>query len=106
MEPSFKYFRALNVYDLFRARLFSVTPDVPSASSEPPSSNKGVFHTSNFLLDSPSMVLTGEGRIDLNKNEVNGVIHVSPLIVLDRTIYKIPILRNIIKQEERGFLYL
>jgi hypothetical protein len=52
------------------------------------------------------MVLTGEGRIDLNKNEVNGVIHVSPLIVLDRTIYKIPILRNIIKQEERGFLYL
>ena len=52
------------------------------------------------------MVLTGNGQLDLNKKEMDGVIHVSPLIVLDRTLDQIPIVRNILKEPGQGFLYL
>ena len=67
---------------------------------------KGVFHTGNFLLDSSSMVLTGQGDLNLNDKEVQGTVQVSPLIVIDRTLSRIPLLRDIIKEPNQGFLYV
>ncbi len=67
---------------------------------------KGIFKTANFLLDSPSMVITGDAQLDLNKNQADGVLHVSPLVALDRTIEQIPVLRSILKEPGQGFLYL
>jgi hypothetical protein len=102
-----KIFGALNVYDLLRGKVdFGQNGLVYYKLGATFTGSKGVFHTSNFLLDSASMVLTGNGQLDLNKKEMDGVIHVSPLIVLDRTLDQIPIVRNILKEPGQGFLYL
>ena len=42
----------------------------------------------------------------MKQQTVNGVIQVSPLIALDRTIDKLPIIRSILKIQGQGFLYL
>jgi len=102
-----KIFGALNVYDLLKGKVhFGQNGLGYNKLGATFIVNKGIFHTNDFLLDSPSMVLTGNGDLDLNKREVNGIIQVSPLIALDRTIDKIPIVRNILKKRGQGFLYL
>ena len=63
-----------------------------------------ILSTKDFLIDSPSMVITGDGEVDLKRDRLEGNIIVSPLVTLDRTIDKIPILRNILQGREKGFL--
>jgi hypothetical protein len=102
-----KIFGALNLYDLLRGKVdFGQNGLGYSKLGATFTGSKGIFHTSNFLLDSPSMVLTGNGQMDLNKNVMDGVVNVSPLIVLDRTLEQIPIVRSIVKEPGQGFLYL
>ena len=102
-----KIFGALNLYDLLRGKVdFGQNGLGYTKFGATFTGSKGVFHTSNFLLDSPSMVLTGNGQLDLNKNEIDGIVNVSPLIVLDRTLDQIPIVRTILKEPGQGFLYL
>jgi uncharacterized protein YhdP len=102
-----KIFGALNLYDLLRGKVdFGQNGLGYSKLGATFTGSKGIFHTSNFLLDSSSMVLTGNGQLDLNKNEIDGVVNVSPLIVLDRTISQIPVIRTILKEPGQGFLYL
>jgi hypothetical protein len=102
-----KIFGALNLYDLLRGKVdFGQNGLGYSKLGATFTGSKGVFHTSNFLLDSPSMVLTGNGQLDLNKNEIDGIVNVSPLIVLDRTLDQIPVIRTILKEPGQGFLYL
>ena len=102
-----KIFGALNLYDLFRGKVDLTQQGLTYTKFGATfTGKKGVFQTNNFLLDSPSMVLSGNGQLDLSKNEMDGVIHVSPLIVIDRTIDQIPIVRNILKEPGQGFLYL
>jgi uncharacterized protein YhdP len=66
----------------------------------------GIFTTNNFLLDSPSMLITGDGSINARNSEVNGNITVSPLVALDKTIKKIPIIRSILREKDKGFFYV
>ena len=102
-----KIFGALNLYDLLRGKVdFDHDGLGYSKLGATFTVNKGIFHTKNFLLDSSSMVLTGNGQLDLNKNEIDGIVNVSPLIVLDRTISQIPVIRTILKEPGQGFLYL
>jgi hypothetical protein len=102
-----KIFGALNLYDLLRGKVdFGKDGLGYTKLGAAFTGNKGIFHTSNFLLDSSSMVLTGNGQLDLKKNEIDGIVNVSPLIVLDRTLEQIPILRTILKEPGQGFLYL
>jgi hypothetical protein len=102
-----KLFGALNVYDLLKGKVnFSQNGLGYSKLGAVFTVDKGVLHTTNFLLDSPSMVLTGKGDLDFNKNEINGTIQVAPIVALDRTIEKVPVIRNILKQKGHGFLYL
>jgi hypothetical protein len=102
-----KIFGALNVYDLLRGKVdFGQNGLAYSKLGATFTGKKGIFHTDNFLLDSSSMVLTGNGQLDLNKNEIDGIVNVSPLIVLDRTLEYIPIVRSILKEPGQGFLYL
>ncbi len=99
-----KLFGVLNVYDLLKGKVnFSQEGLGYSKLGAVFTVDKGVFHTSNFLLDSPSMVLTGKGDLDFNKNEVNGTIQVAPIVALDRTIEKVPVIRNILKKRGRDF---
>jgi AsmA protein len=44
----------------------------------------GVFKTKDFVIDSPSMLIKGDGTIDLPKNEIHGSISVPPLLQLTR----------------------
>ena len=102
-----KIFGALNLYDLLRGKVdFGQNGLGYTKLGATFTVNKGIFHTSNFLLDSSSMVLTGNGQLDLNKNEIDGIVNVSPLIVLDRTLDQIPVIRTILKEPGQGFLYL
>ncbi len=102
-----KLFGVLNVYDLLKGKVkFSQEGLGYSKLGAVFTVDKGVLHTSNFLLDSPSMVLTGKGDLDFNKNEINGTIQVAPIVALDRTIEKVPVVRNILKKRGQGFLYL
>ncbi|OPY75977.1 MAG: putative assembly protein [Syntrophorhabdus sp. PtaU1.Bin153] len=101
-----KLFGILNVYDLFRGKV----PLTESGLSY----NKmgatfkvanGVFSTNNFVLDSPSMLITGAGDVNAAKREIQGTINVSPLVAIDRVIDKIPIVRSILRERHKGFLY-
>ncbi len=65
----------------------------------------GILETKDFLIDSTSMLVTGDGSIDLKKKEINGNMAISPLVTLDTFIDKIPIVRNILRTKDRGFLY-
>ncbi|MCK9226438.1 MAG: AsmA-like C-terminal domain-containing protein [Syntrophorhabdaceae bacterium] len=102
-----KIFALLNVYDLVRGKIVlgkdGLLYKKMGASF---TIDHGVYHTKNFLLDSQSMVITGAGDIDLNKETIDATLEVSPLVALDRTIDKIPVLRSIIKNKNKGFLYV
>jgi uncharacterized protein YhdP len=66
---------------------------------------EGNFTTNNFLIDSSSMLITGKGSVDGKNKDVNGTITVSPLVTIDKTINKIPVLRSIFRDKDRGFVY-
>ncbi len=102
-----KIFALLNVYDLVRGKI-NFGKDGLSYNKLGASFvvKNGVFHTNNFLLDSPSMVITGTGDLDVNKKTIDGVLEVSPLVAVDRTIDKIPVVRSILKKKNKGFLYV
>lgn len=101
-----KLFGLLNVYDFFRGKV----PVTESGLTYKKMGGtfrvkNGVFTTNDFLIDSPSMLITGKGDINVKTRQVKGTLAVSPLVALDRTIDKIPILRSIVKEKNRGFLY-
>jgi hypothetical protein len=102
-----KIFGALNLYDLLRGKVDFGRNGLPFTKLGAEfTGNKGVFHTGNFLLDSSSVVLTGQGDLNLNDKQVQGSVQVSPLIVIDRTLSQIPLLRDIVKEPNQGFLYV
>ena len=101
-----KIFRLLNVYDLFKGKVPTTEGGLEYRKMGATFKvKKGVFSTQDFLIDTPSMLITAVGNIDVTKEEVQATINVSPLVTIDRTIGKIPILRNILREKEKGFLY-
>ena len=102
-----KIFGALNFYDLFRGKIdFARTGLQYTRMGAEFKGTGGIFRTENFLLDSPSMVLTGKGQLDLNSKQVQGTIQVSPLVAVDRTLARIPLIRDLLKEPDQGFLYV
>jgi len=102
-----KMFGLLNVQDVLRGKVdFSKEGLQYKRMGATFTAKKGIFYTKDFLIDSPSMVITGDGSLDISKHEVDANIAVSPLVVIDRTIDKIPLLRNILKDKRDGFLHL
>ena len=102
-----KIFALLNVYDLVRGKIdFGQDGLAYNKMGSSFTVKKGVFHANNFLLDSPSMVITGAGNLDVNNKTIDGTLEVSPLVALDRTIDKIPVVRSILKNKNKGFLYV
>jgi hypothetical protein len=97
----------LNVYDLVRGKVDLSADGLPyTTMSASFNAKDGVFRTDNFLIDSPSMLITGTGDIDLKKDEVDGDITVSPLVTIDSIVGKIPIIRSIFRKKKGGFLYV
>lgn len=102
-----KTFGVLNIYDLLKGKVDFAKQGL---AYEKMGANfivtDGVFQTDNFLIDSPSMVVTGKGNLDFNSKKIDASLQIAPLVTLDRTIDKIPILRNILKKKDGGFLYM
>ncbi len=96
-----------NVYDLFQGRVDLTRQGLVyrrlSASFE---GHHGVFHTDNFLIDSPSMLITGMGDLDVGKGEVDGRMTVSPFVTMDKLINLLPLVRSIIRERTSGFLFV
>lgn len=65
--------------------------------------SQGILHTENFTIHSPSMIIVGKGDIDIFHDRIKGSFSVSPLVALEKTIDKIPLLRNILRRE-KGFI--
>ncbi len=102
-----KMFGLLNVQDVLRGKVdFSKEGLQYKRMGATFTAKKGIFYTKDFLIDSPSMVITGNGSLDIRKHEVDANIAVSPLVTIDRTIDIIPFLRNILKDKRDGFLHL
>ena len=95
-----------NVYDLFRGRVDLTRKGLAykrlSASFE---GKNGVFHTGDFLIDSPSMLITGMGDIDVPEMKLSGKMTVSPFVTLDKIIDMLPLVRSIVRERTSGFLF-
>jgi len=102
-----KIFRLLNVYDVFREKSDPAKEGLSyTRLGANFKINNGIFGTKDFLIDSPSMLITGSGNLNMKNSEIDGTVTVSPLVTVDRTIDKIPILRSILKEKDKGFLYV
>jgi hypothetical protein len=101
-----KLLAVTNLYDLFRGRVDLRKEGLAYrrlvASFE---GRKGVFHTTNFFIDSPSMVITGAGDVNAADKTISGKMTVSPLVSMDRLISWIPLLRDIVKEKKQGFIF-
>ena len=95
-----------NFYDLFRGQVDLTRDGLAyrrlSASFE---GKNGLFHTGNFFIDSPSMLISGRGDLDLGAGRITGNMTVSPLVGVDKLINWIPLVRNIIHEKTSGFLF-
>ncbi len=95
-----------NVSDLLRGRVDLTREGLVykrlAASLE---GRNGVFHTDDFLIDSPSMLITGAGDIDAAGKEIDGEMTLSPLVTMDRIINLIPLLRDTFREKKSGFLF-
>jgi hypothetical protein len=101
-----KIFGILNIYDLLKGRV-DLRADGLAYTKMSASFNikKGLFRTDNFIIDSPSMLITGSGDFDFVKKTVVGDVTVSPLVAVDSVIDRLPIIRTILNQKKGGFLY-
>ncbi len=97
----------LNVYDFFRGKVNLLQTGLPyTRAGFTLKGDSGLFKTEDFLIDSSSMVIAGSGNVNLSDKTMDAKLIVSPMVTLDRTVDKMPILRSIFKRKEGGFLYV
>jgi hypothetical protein len=95
-----------NVYDLFAGRVDLTRKGLAYKRLNVSFEGKnGLFHTGNFLIDSPSMLITGIGDIYVPEKKLGGRMTVSPLVTLDKVIDMLPLVRNIIRERASGLLF-
>ncbi|HEY2918646.1 MAG TPA: AsmA-like C-terminal domain-containing protein, partial [Candidatus Binatia bacterium] len=66
--------------------------------------NKGVYFTENLVVDSSDLRVTGAGRIDVPKDELDFVVAVRPFAGMDSAMNYIPILGRGIAAIKNSFL--
>jgi uncharacterized protein YhdP len=97
----------LNLYDLLRGKVDLSAEGLPyTRMGASFTAKEGIFRTDNFLIDSPAMVITGSGDINVGKNEIEADITVSPMVTVDSFIDAIPVVRKILRKKKGGFLYV
>jgi hypothetical protein len=102
-----KILGVLNLYDFFRGKVNLLQKGLPyTKAGFTLKGENGLFKTEDFLIDSSSMVVAGSGSVNLSDKTMDAKLIVSPMVTLDRTVDKIPILRSIFKRKEGGFLYV
>jgi hypothetical protein len=102
-----KIFGILNVYDLLQGKVNLAEEGLPyTVMSADFYGNNGQFKTRNFVIDSPSMFITGRGAVTLRDETVEGTVAVSPLVTVDKVLSKIPVIRNLLREKREGFLFV
>jgi hypothetical protein len=66
--------------------------------------NQGVYHTDNLVVDSDDLRMTGAGKIDVPKDEVDLVVAVRPFAGIDTAINYIPLIGRGIAAVKNSFL--
>ena len=66
--------------------------------------NKGVYLTQNLVVDSDDLRMTGTGRIDVPKDDIDFIIAVRPFAGIDSAINHIPLLGRGIAAIKNSFL--
>jgi hypothetical protein len=82
----------LNVTDIFRGRLPEMSKEgfpYDSVEAEARIEN-GKLMLNEWILESPSMEITGQGNLDLERNRIDMRILVAPLKAVDSVIRRIP----------------
>jgi uncharacterized protein involved in outer membrane biogenesis len=64
----------------------------------------GVYSTQNLIVDSDDLRMTGEGRIDVPKNEIDFLVAVRPFAGIDTVISYIPLIGRSIAAIKNSFL--
>jgi uncharacterized protein YhdP len=99
----------LNVLDLSRWFTFQL-PDLSKdgirfrAITGDFSVNQGVYFTDNLVVDSDDLRMTGAGKIDVTKDEVDLLVAVRPFAGVDTAISYIPLLGRGIAAVKNSFL--
>lgn len=102
-----KIFGLLNVSDILRGKSDMAKKGLPYRMMGATFQiNDGVFVTKDFIIDSPSMLVTGSGSVNLKKNAIDAVVAVSPLQMLDAMLDKIPVLGNFLRKRDKGVLHV
>jgi uncharacterized protein YhdP len=66
--------------------------------------NNGVYFTQNLVVDSDDLRMTGTGKIDVPKDEIEFIVAVRPFAGLDSVIHHIPIFGRGIAAIKNSFL--
>jgi uncharacterized protein YhdP len=66
--------------------------------------SQGVYHTDNLVVDSDDLRMTGAGKIDLARDEVDLLVAVRPFAGMDTAINYIPLLGRGIAAVKNSFL--
>jgi len=66
--------------------------------------SKGVFSTDNLLVDSDDLRMTGAGKIDVARDEIDFVVAVRPFAAMDTAIKFIPLIGRGIAAIKNSFL--
>jgi len=64
----------------------------------------GIASTEDFFVDSDAMRITGIGKVDLGKNQVDAKVGVHPFGTFDAVLSKIPIAGYILTGKDKAFL--
>jgi hypothetical protein len=101
-----KIFSLLNVTQYFKGKLPDLkTRGLPFQKVHATFQIKeGIASAEDFLVDSEAMRITGLGKIDLGKNQIDAKIGVHPLVTVDTVLSKIPIAGYILTGKDKAFL--
>ena len=101
-----KIFSLLNVSQYFKGRFPDLkTKGLPFREVVAHFQIKdGVAMTEDFLVDSDAMRITGMGKVDLGRNQIDGKVGVHPLGAIDTVLSNIPIAGYILTGKEKAFL--
>ena len=101
-----KIFSLLNVYQLFKLQLPDMVQDgMPyNTITAHLSLKNGIVSSEDFLIDSDAMKISGAGKIDFLKKEVDYIAGIHPLQTLDRVAAKIPIAGWLITDEKGNLI--
>ena len=101
-----KIFSILNIYQLFKFQLpdMAVNGMPYNAITADISLKDGILSSDDFFIDSDAMQISGIGKIDLVKKEIDNTVAIHPLHTIDKIFSKIPIAGWIVTDEKGNLI--